>query len=131
MPEPSAWCPQARRPHCHRDAEYGRLRSEMVRQRMLGRILRAPAPEPLQFRPSQTVPDECRFEVLAQRDLPAPIIWCYSCQAAIQEHFGQGKLLERVFEPRNVAALGCFAACDVLAILIGVRTSNQQAVARR
>ncbi len=74
---------------------------------------------------------ECRFEVLAQRDLPAPIIWCYSCQAAIQEHFGQGKLLERVFEPRNVAALGCFAACDVLAILIGARTSNQQAVARR
>lgn len=74
---------------------------------------------------------ECGLQAVSQRDLPAPIIWCYSFQAAIQDRFGRGTIMERFFAPANVLALGSFAAIDYAAIALGCSSSNQQMVAQR
>jgi len=74
---------------------------------------------------------ECGFEMHSFRNLPAPMIWCYSLQAMCQERLGKKSFVEKLIEPRNVLALAVFAAFDILAIAIGKKSSNQQVVARR
>lgn len=71
------------------------------------------------------------LEVVTQRSLPAPVIWCYSLQGWLRECFGQGVVLARFFELRNLPILAAFAALDVLVAKLGVTTSNQQVVATR
>lgn len=71
------------------------------------------------------------LELVQQKSLSAPVIWCYSLQAILQERFGKTSLLARLFDLRNVMVLGGFAALDLLAISVGFRTSNQQAIARK
>ena len=71
------------------------------------------------------------FEIVQQKSLPAPIIWCYSLQASLQESFGAKTKIARLFDLRNLAALAGFAALDMVAIAAGFRSSNQQAVARK
>ncbi|MFH1344272.1 MAG: class I SAM-dependent methyltransferase [Pseudomonadota bacterium] len=71
------------------------------------------------------------LEIVQQKSLPAPVIWCYSLQAALQERFGPKTWIARLFDLRNIAALAGFAALDVAAIAIGLKSSNQQTVARK
>lgn len=71
------------------------------------------------------------LEPVSQRNLPAPIIWCYSLQAGLQELLGLRNPLERFFSPANIVALAVFAALDTAAAAFGWHTSNQQMVARR
>jgi 2-polyprenyl-3-methyl-5-hydroxy-6-metoxy-1,4-benzoquinol methylase len=74
---------------------------------------------------------ETRFEIVQQTSLPAPVIWCYSFQAVLQERLGDDTVFIRFFDLKNLIALGFFAVLDTLAAYIGLRTSNQQTVARK
>jgi 2-polyprenyl-3-methyl-5-hydroxy-6-metoxy-1,4-benzoquinol methylase len=71
------------------------------------------------------------LRVIAQRSLPAPVVWCYSLQAILQERFGAGTRMAALFNLKNIAALAGFTLLDVLAIAAGFKSSNQQAVARK
>lgn len=71
------------------------------------------------------------LEVVRQKSLPAPVIWCYSLQAMLQERFGMGARVAKLFDLQNVVALAGFAALDIAALAMGFKSSNQQAVARR
>jgi ubiquinone/menaquinone biosynthesis C-methylase UbiE len=71
------------------------------------------------------------FEISRQSNLSAPIVWCYSLQASLQERFGAASKLAKFFDPRNVFALGGFAVLDTLVSLLGLKTSNQQAIAEK
>jgi 2-polyprenyl-3-methyl-5-hydroxy-6-metoxy-1,4-benzoquinol methylase len=71
------------------------------------------------------------LEIVQQKSLPAPVIWCYSLQASLQERFGADTKLARLFDLRNIAALAGFAFLDLAAIGLGVKTSNQQTLARK
>jgi 2-polyprenyl-3-methyl-5-hydroxy-6-metoxy-1,4-benzoquinol methylase len=74
---------------------------------------------------------ETGLEIVQQRSLPAPVIWCYSLQAVVQERFGPKTRIARLFDLRNIAALAGFAVLDMAAIAIGLKSSNQQTVARK
>jgi SAM-dependent methyltransferase len=63
------------------------------------------------------------------RSLVAPVVWCYSLQAACQRRFGPRSRLARLFDIRNLPVLAAFAALDKVAAACGLRTSNQQVVA--
>ena len=71
------------------------------------------------------------FEMSRQTNLSAPIVWCYSLQGSLQERFGATTKLAKLFDLRNIAALGGFAMLDMLAVGLGFKTSNQQAIARK
>jgi ubiquinone/menaquinone biosynthesis C-methylase UbiE len=71
------------------------------------------------------------LEISRQTNLSAPIVWCYSLQASLQERFGAASKLAKLFDPRNVFALGGFAVIDTLAGMLGLKTSNQQAIGRK
>ena len=71
------------------------------------------------------------FEIVQQKSLPAPVIWCYSLQASLQERFGTKTKIARLFDLRNIGALAGFALLDMIAIGFGFKTSNQQTVARK
>jgi 2-polyprenyl-3-methyl-5-hydroxy-6-metoxy-1,4-benzoquinol methylase len=71
------------------------------------------------------------FEIVRQRSLPAPVIWCYSMQASLQERFGRNARIARLFDLRNIAALAGFALFDMAAIAVGLKSSNQQTLARK
>jgi 2-polyprenyl-3-methyl-5-hydroxy-6-metoxy-1,4-benzoquinol methylase len=71
------------------------------------------------------------LEIVRQKSLPAPIIWCYSLQAVLQERFGPKTGIARLFDLQNIAALAGFALLDMAAIGVGLKTSNQQTVARK
>lgn len=71
------------------------------------------------------------LKIVQQTSLPAPVIWCYSLQASLQEHFGAKTRLVVLFDLRNIAALAGFALLDLAAIGVGLKSSNQQAVARK
>ena len=75
--------------------------------------------------------EETGFEVVHQKSLPAPVIWCYSLQAALQERFGPGTWTARLFDLQNIAALAGFTLLDMAAIGFGLKSSNQQTVARK
>ncbi|TAK98058.1 MAG: class I SAM-dependent methyltransferase [Rhodospirillaceae bacterium] len=66
-----------------------------------------------------------------QRNLPAPVIWCYSLQGIVQERLGWKGRLAKLFDVRNLPLLAAFAALDIVASLIGASTSNQQTVAMK
>jgi hypothetical protein len=59
------------------------------------------------------------------------VIWCYSLQASLQERFGAETNVARLFDLRNIGALAGFALLDMVAIGFGLKTSNQQTVARK
>ena len=40
------------------------------------------------------------LEIVRQKSLPAPIIWCYSLQAVLQEQFGSKTGIARLFDLR-------------------------------
>jgi SAM-dependent methyltransferase len=69
--------------------------------------------------------------VAAQRNLPAPVIWCYSFQGASNECFGRETWATKFFDPKNLPVLAAFALLDWIAVLLGRTTSNQQTIARR
>lgn len=69
--------------------------------------------------------------VVSQKSLPAPAVWCFSLQAALQERFGAKTGLAKLFDLRNIAALGAFTLLDLTAIVFGFKSSNQQAVGRK
>jgi SAM-dependent methyltransferase len=71
------------------------------------------------------------LEIVQQASLPAPVIWCYSVQATLQERFGAKTRLVLLFDLRNIAAIAGFALLDLAAIGVGLKSSNQQAVARK
>jgi ubiquinone/menaquinone biosynthesis C-methylase UbiE len=71
------------------------------------------------------------LQVMTQKSLPAPVIWCYSLQASLQERFGAGTTIAALFNLKNIAALAGFTLLDLLAIAAGFKSSNQQAVARK
>lgn len=71
------------------------------------------------------------LEVETDRNLPAPLIWIYSLQAAIQQRFGWKSRLGILVSVKNIPLIAIFALIDILAIALGVQTSNQQSVARR
>lgn len=71
------------------------------------------------------------FEIAAQRDLVAPMIWCYSFRAWAQTRHPVRPWLDRLFAPENPAALAAFTALDLGAMTVGRRTSNQKVDARR
>jgi hypothetical protein len=74
---------------------------------------------------------ESGLEIVQQKSLPAPVIWCYSLQASLQERFGARSKIARLFDLRNIAALAGFALLDMAAVGAGLKSSNQQAVARK
>jgi SAM-dependent methyltransferase len=71
------------------------------------------------------------FEIAKQKSLPAPVIWCYSLQAFLQEKFGAKTKMARLFDLRNIVALAGFAFLDMVAMAVGLKTSNQQTIARK
>jgi SAM-dependent methyltransferase len=71
------------------------------------------------------------FEILRQKSLPAPVIWCYSLQASLQERFGRNTRIAGLFDLRNIVALAGFALLDMAAIAAGLKSSNQQTLARK
>jgi 2-polyprenyl-3-methyl-5-hydroxy-6-metoxy-1,4-benzoquinol methylase len=71
------------------------------------------------------------LEIVQQKSLPAPVIWCYSLQAVLQEKFGAKTKTARLFDLRNIAALAGFAILDMAAIAVGLKSSNQQTIARK
>lgn len=75
--------------------------------------------------------NETNLEIVQQKSLPAPVIWCYSLQASLQERFGAKTWTARLFDLRNIAALAGFALLDMAAIAVGLKSSNQQTVARK
>jgi 2-polyprenyl-3-methyl-5-hydroxy-6-metoxy-1,4-benzoquinol methylase len=74
---------------------------------------------------------ETGLEIVQQKSLPAPVIWCYSLQASLQERFGAKTKIARLFDLRNIAALAGFALLDIAAIGVGFKSSNQQTIARK
>ena len=71
------------------------------------------------------------LEIVQQKSLPAPVIWCYSLQASLQERLGARTKIARLFDLRNIAALAGFALLDMAVVGAGLKSSNQQAVARK
>lgn len=69
--------------------------------------------------------------IVSQKSLPAPAVWCFSLQAALQERFGPKTGLAKLFDLRNIAALAGFTLLDLAAIAFGFKSSNQQAVGRK
>jgi hypothetical protein len=69
--------------------------------------------------------------VVSQHSLPAPLIWCYSLQGAVQEHVGWKSPLRALFGVSNLPLIAAFAALDVGVIALGGVTSNQQAIAKK
>ncbi|MFM1891516.1 MAG: hypothetical protein RLZ44_593 [Pseudomonadota bacterium] len=65
-----------------------------------------------------------------QTSLVAPLVWCYSLQAAVQIAAGPDSFALRWIRAGNLPLLAVFAALDSLARAIGIQTSNQQLVAR-
>jgi 2-polyprenyl-3-methyl-5-hydroxy-6-metoxy-1,4-benzoquinol methylase len=74
---------------------------------------------------------ETGLQIVQQKSLPAPVIWCYSLQASLQERFGPKTWIARLFDLRNIGALAGFALLDMAAIGFGLKSSNQQTVARK
>lgn len=71
------------------------------------------------------------LQIETQTSLPAPLIWIYSLQAAVQQHFGWKSRLGALVSVKNLPLIAVFAFLDVAAIAFGAESSNQQAVARK
>lgn len=69
--------------------------------------------------------------VETQRSLPAPLIWVYSFQAAIQARFGWKSTVTKLVGVKNLPLVALFAFIDSVSIAIGFTTSNQQTVAKK
>jgi SAM-dependent methyltransferase len=69
--------------------------------------------------------------VETQRSLPAPLIWVYSFQAAIQARFGWKSAVTKLVGVKNLPLIALFAFIDIVSIATGNTTSNQQTVARK
>lgn len=74
---------------------------------------------------------ECGLETVESQVLVAPVVWCYSFKALAKTRFPSAKWLHQVCDVHNVALMGALTLLDLLAIVSGVRTSNQALVARR
>ncbi len=68
------------------------------------------------------------YDIVEQRPLVAPLIWVRNIQYALHVH---GYRIARWFTDRNLPALALFTLADLGAIALGLRTSNQQCIARR
>ncbi|MDV4178810.1 class I SAM-dependent methyltransferase [Rhizobium brockwellii] len=69
--------------------------------------------------------------VESQRNLPAPLIWIYSLQGAVQARFGWKSSLTKIFGVKNIPLIAAFAFLDIAAIAMRFKTSNQQAISRK
>ncbi|MBX5157044.1 MULTISPECIES: class I SAM-dependent methyltransferase [unclassified Rhizobium] len=69
--------------------------------------------------------------VESQRNLPAPLIWIYSLQGAVQARFGWKSTLTKIFGVKNIPLIAAFAFLDIAAIAMRFTTSNQQAISRK
>lgn len=69
--------------------------------------------------------------VETQRSLPAPLIWVYSFQAAIQARFGWKSTVTKLVGVKNLPLIALFAFIDSASIIVGLTTSNQQMVAKK
>ncbi|ARQ09224.1 SAM-dependent methyltransferase protein [Rhizobium etli] len=69
--------------------------------------------------------------VESQRSLPAPLIWVYSLQGAVQARFGWKTSLTKLFAVKNIPLIAAFAFLDAAAIAMKLTTSNQQAISRK
>ncbi|MGO7636589.1 hypothetical protein [Rhizobium leguminosarum] len=69
--------------------------------------------------------------VESQRNLPAPLIWIYSLQGAVQARFGWKSPLTKIFGVKNIPLIAAFAFLDIAAIAMRFKTSNQQAISRK
>nr|WP_064249245.1 class I SAM-dependent methyltransferase [Rhizobium leguminosarum]OAP90990.1 methyltransferase [Rhizobium leguminosarum] len=71
------------------------------------------------------------LDVESQRNLPAPLIWVYSLQGAVQANFGWKSFLTKLFGVKNLPLVAAFAFLDSAAIVMGFTTSNQQAISKK
>ena len=77
----------------------------------------------------RTLIERAGLSVVHQGNLPAPVVWCYSLKALMEEMFGERKIATAFFDPVNVPLLAALAALDMVANALGFNTSNQQAAA--
>jgi 2-polyprenyl-3-methyl-5-hydroxy-6-metoxy-1,4-benzoquinol methylase len=75
----------------------------------------------------ETVLGRAGFRVTAQARLVAPLVWIGSLRAVLVR---RGSRLARLARDTNLALVALFTAMDVAALALGLRTSNQQVVAR-
>jgi hypothetical protein len=71
------------------------------------------------------------LDIESQRHLPAPLIWVYSLQGAVQASFGWKSSLTKIFGVKNIPLIAAFAFLDIAAIAMRFKTSNQQAISRK
>ncbi|MGR9134488.1 class I SAM-dependent methyltransferase [Rhizobium leguminosarum] len=71
------------------------------------------------------------LDVESQRNLPAPLIWVYSLQGAVQASFGWKSSLTKLFGVKNIPLVAAFAFLDSAAIAMRFTTSNQQAISKK
>lgn len=75
----------------------------------------------------ETVLGRAGFRVTARARLVAPLVWIGSLRAVLAR---RGSPLARIARDTNLVLVAVFTALDVLALVLGLRTSNQQVVAR-
>lgn len=72
------------------------------------------------------------FRVIKQYSLSASIIWTFSFHAYLcpsESH--KGTFADRFFSDRNPLSLAIFTIVDMIALLFGVKTSNQKTIAQK
>lgn len=74
---------------------------------------------------------ECGLETIKSRYLVAPVIWCYSFMALTKCRFPSFHWLHRCLDVHNLPLMAVFTAIDMLAIILGIPTSNQEVVVQR
>ncbi len=73
---------------------------------------------------------ECGLETIHSRSLVAPVIWCYSLKAFMRSRFPSVHWMQRLFDVHNLPLMAVFTVLDLLAIFLGIRTSNLEIVAQ-
>lgn len=84
------------------------------------------------FESLKTLLEKAGFRVVRQYSLSASIIWTFSFHAYLcpsKSH--KGTLADRFFNDRNPLSLAIFTIIDMIALLFGVKTSNQKTIAQK
>ena len=80
----------------------------------------------------QAILEKSGFIFEKYRPLVAPVVWTFSFHARlISSHNRLLKFLGKFMVDRNPLVLGVFTAVDILALAVGLTTSNQQIIARK
>lgn len=73
---------------------------------------------------------DCYFEVVEKKCLVAPVIWCYSLKAFAKVYLPKIKFLDKFFDTNNIFIMALFTFVDLVALKVGLVTSNLEMVAK-